>query len=284
MGGHSFSHWVSDDPAVRGKPRPWLEELLAVDMPKARIMTYGYISDGINYRYVVRNIVYGRALDLARSLAYRRNKDGCAHSRPLFFIAHSLGGWIVKRALIISGEAADPELRDLELSTCGVAFFGTVSPGRPSSPEPLARVFRRTTTGSCDDWSPSGRRSGSADNDANMQPEDSELEWLTSQMEAFKAISPDLPRLSFYETKKSEDEFIVEKRHSIAGLDGSQIGLKATHQDLVRFKGRDENYKTFIDNFRQMVDDARSSELMQSKRKIYDMSTGENTRIDMQGR
>ncbi|OAQ78445.1 tetratricopeptide repeat protein [Purpureocillium lilacinum] len=273
LGGHSFSHWVSDDPAVRGKPRPWLEELLAVDMPKARIMTYGYISDGINYRYVVRNIVYGRALDLARSLAYRRNKDGCAHSRPLFFIAHSLGGWIVKRALIISGEAADPELRDLELSTCGVAFFGTVSPGRPSSPEPLARVFRRTTTGSCDDWSPSSRRSGSADNDANMQPEDSELEWLTSQMEAFKAISPDLPRLSFYETKKSEDEFIVEKRHSIAGLDGSQIGLKATHQDLVRFKGRDENYKTFIDNFRQMVDDARSSELMQSKRKIYDMST-----------
>ncbi|KAJ6442265.1 tetratricopeptide repeat protein [Purpureocillium lavendulum] len=273
LGGHGFRSWVSADPNIRGKPKPWLEELLAADMPNARIMAYGYISDGVSYRYVVRNIVYGRALDLARSLAYRRTQDGSAHTRPLFFIAHSLAGWIVKRALIISGEAVDPELKDLELSTCGVAFFGTLSPGRPSSPAPLAHVLRRTTSGMSDKPVSSSWKKGTGSGDDQMQPQASDLEWLTSQMDAFKAISSDLPLLSFYETMKSEDGFIVEKSHSIAGSDGSQIGLKATHSDLVRFRGRDENYKKFIDNFRQMVDDARSSKLFQSKRKAHDMAT-----------
>lgn len=266
LGGQGFRSWITWDPKA-GKPKSWLEELLAADVPSARIMTYGYISDGVSYRYIVRNIVYGRALDLAKVLATRRRRDG-TNRRPLFFIAHSLGGWIVKRALIISSEAADPELKDVELSACGVAFFGTLSPGRPSSPSPLAHVIRRTTSGLHDDSR--GQKA------FPMQPHASDMEWLESQMEAFKAIAASLPRLSFYETKKSRDGFIVEQRHSIAGSDGSQIGLKATHSDLVTFQGRDTNYRTFIGKFREMVDKARSSGLLESKRKVFDLAAGES--------
>ncbi|KND91932.1 Nephrocystin-3 [Tolypocladium ophioglossoides CBS 100239] len=266
LGGQGFRSWITWDPKA-GKPKSWLEELLAADVPSARIMTYGYISDGVSYRYIVRNIVYGRALDLAKVLATQRQRDG-TNRRPLFFIAHSLGGWIVKRALIISSEAAGPELKDVELSTCGVAFFGTLSPGRPSSPSPLAHVIRRTTSGLRDD-----SRSQKA---FPMQPHASDMEWLESQMEAFKAITANLPRLSFYETKKSQDGFIVEQRHSIAGSDGSQIGLKAAHSDLITFQGRDANYRTFIGNFREMVGKARSSGLLESKRKVFDLATGKS--------
>jgi hypothetical protein len=231
-------------------------------------MTYGYISDGASYSYIVRNIVYGRALHLAKVLAAKRMQDK-ASRRPLFFIAHSLGGWIVKRALIISSEAADMGLKDIELSTCGVAFFGTLSPGRPSSPSPLAHVIRRTTSNLADfDISAAPKTSSS------QEPLASDVEWLEHQMEAFKAITANLPRLSFYETKKSQDGYVVEQRHSMAGSDGAQIALKATHSELIRFHGRDVNYQTFIENFRDMVDAGTTSGFLESKQKAFDFAAG----------
>ncbi|EFY85129.1 hypothetical protein J3459_016513 [Metarhizium acridum] len=263
LGGQGFSSWVTLD-SKAGKPKPWLQELLGADIPNARIMTYGYISDGVSYSYVVRNIVYGRALHLAKLLAAKRQQDK-ASRRPLFFIAHSLGGWIVKRALIISSEAADMRLKDIELSTCGVAFFGTLSPGRPSSPSPLAQVIRRTTS-NLTDWDTSRP-------DKESSPQQSlagDIEWLEHQMEAFKAIAASLPSLSFYETKKTQDGYVVEQRFSMAGSDGVQIGLKATHSDLIKFHGRDANYQVFIENFRAMVDTSTTSGLLESKQRAFD--------------
>lgn len=210
-----------------GKPRSWLEELLGHDVPNARILTYGYVTDGVNYRYLVRNILYGRALDLVKELGAQRTRDG-THRRPIFFIAHSLGGWIVKRGLIISKESIDSHLRDVELSTCGVAFFGTLSPGRPSSPSPLGSVIRRTSF----PLNENPRRAQTFQVDANQDANDEV--WLENQMEGFKAITANLPRLSFYETKRSRDGFVVEKRHSLVGSDGLQVPLTSTHADLVK--------------------------------------------------
>lgn len=236
-------------------------------------MTYGYMSDGSSYRYLVRNVLYGRALDLVKELANQRQRDGSSR-RPIFFIAHSLGGWIVKRALIISSEAAGAELKDIELSTCGVAFFGTLSPGRPSSPSPLASVIRRTSGFEDETKRSSGRRASGISSSRAMpvQPQPGDIEWLENQLEAFKAITANLPRLSFYETKRSADGFIVDKGDSMTGSDGKQIGLTATHSDLVKFRGRDENYRTFIGTFREMMEKAKTSGVLEAKQKIFDFT------------
>ncbi|KAG6187274.1 hypothetical protein E4U36_008191 [Claviceps purpurea] len=208
LGGQGFHSWTTWDSKAR-KTKPWLQELLGADIPNARIMAFGYLSDGISFSYIVRNVVYGQALDLAKLLTARRRRDH-TNRRPLFFIAHSLGGWIVKRALIISSEAADPDLRDIELSTSGVAFFGTLSASRssappsPSSPSPLGRVIRRTTSGFAEDGGESRAKKPSA----SEEPLASDMEWLAQQMEAFKAIAVDLPRLSFYETRKSSEGYV----------------------------------------------------------------------------
>lgn len=264
LGGQGFRSWINGD-SKGTKSKSWLNELLGADMPNARIMTYGYISDGVSYRYIVRNIVYGRALDLAKALAAQRQRDH-TNRRPLFFIAHSLGGWIVKRALIISSEAADSELKDIELSTSGVAFFGTPSPGRPSSPSPLAHVIR-TTSGLADNG-----QSRAAKSLASQEPHASDMEWLEHQMDAFKAITANLPRLSFHETKQTREGYVVEPRYSVAGSDGVQIGLQASHSELVRFNGRDANYQTFIGKFREMVDTSTASGLADAKRKTFDFA------------
>lgn len=222
-------------------------------------MTYSYFSNEGGYRYIALNVLFGRALNLTEALIAQRRQDGSS-KRPLFFIAHSLGGWIVKRALIISNEAVDPQLIDLELSTCGVAFFGTISPGRPSAPSPLAHVIRRTTPGVENDRK---RNQTSA-----MELNDSDLEWLERQMEAFKGIATHLPRLSFYETKKSLHGFVAEQSQSVVGSGGTQIPMAADHSDLVKFNGRDSNYKSFIAKFSQMVDKNHISQLLESKRKL----------------
>ncbi|KAL7942941.1 hypothetical protein V8C42DRAFT_330840 [Trichoderma barbatum] len=260
LGGQGFKSWISLE---GGKSKSWLEDLLARDIPNARIMTYGYISDGVNYRYLVRNVLYGRALDLVKELGSQRSRDG-TNKRPLFFIAHSLGGWIVKRALIISSEAIDAELKDIELSTCGVAFMGTLSPGRPLSPTPLAHVIRRTTSGFDDHPTTRGH---------SMQPQPHDIEWLENQMEAFKAITATLPQLSFHETKQSVHGFVVEPRHSMSGSDGVQIGLSATHSGLIQFEGRDANYMTFVEKFREMIHKAKASGLLETKQKSFDQVT-----------
>ncbi|KAH6603279.1 tetratricopeptide-like helical [Trichoderma cornu-damae] len=274
LGAQGFKSWVTLE---GGRSKPWLEELLARDIPHARIMTYAYASDGVNYRYLVRNVLYGRALDLVRELGNRRGRDGTSR-RPLFFIAHSLGGWIVKRALIISSEAIDAQLKDVELSTCGVAFLGTLSVGRPLSPTPLAHVIRRTTSGL--DEHPSG---GAAARALDGQPQASDVEWLENQMEAFKAITANLPQLSFHETKQSVDGFVVEQRHSMPGSDGVQIGLSATHSGLVQFQGRDANYKTFVGKFREMICRAQDSGLLESKRMTFDLATDQQPEYLKQG-
>ncbi|GFP59757.1 nephrocystin-3 [Trichoderma asperellum] len=263
LGGQGFRSWISLE---GGKSKFWLEDLLGEDIPNARIMTYGYVSDGANYRYLVHNVLYGRALDLVKELGSQRDRDGTSR-RPLFFIAHSLGGWIVKRALIISSEAVDAEIKNIELSTCGVAFLGTLSPGRPLSPTPLAYVIRRTTSG-FDELS-----SRSTSRTPTMQPRASDIEWLENQMEAFKAITENLPQISFYETKQTADGFVVEQRHSTSSSDGVQIGLSATHTGLIQFQGRDANYKIFVNRFREMIHKAKATGLLEMKRKTFDVAT-----------
>ncbi|TQV92059.1 Tetratricopeptide repeat protein [Cordyceps javanica] len=257
LGDQGFRAWTTRDPRS-GSSRPWLEELLGADMPRARIMTYNYSAGDGGYRYIVCHLLDGGALSLNGSLGALRRRDGTSR-RPLFFIAHSLGGWFVKRALILSAEATDPLLREVELSTCGVAFFGTIAPGRPSSPSPLAHVIRRTSGPDKDGASP-----------MRVRPDD--LQWLERQMSAFKCVAANLPRIAFYETKTSDGSFVVEKKHSMTGSDGAQIGLVASHSDLIGFEGRDANYASFIDRFREMVSTGIKSGFMDAKRKAADVT------------
>lgn len=229
-------------------------------MPNARIMTYSYVSNDVDYRYVAFHLLDGRALNLTESLVSMRQQDGTS-LRPLFFIAHSLGGWIVKRALILSGEATEPSLRELELSTYGAAFFGTIAPGRSLSPSPLATVIRRT--------------SGRKDNEGTPPPmllQSDDIQWLERQMGAFMGVAANLPRISFYETKRTGDSFVVEKKHSMTGSDGEQIGLAATHFDLISFHGRDANYMSFINKFSELVSKSIKSGFVEAKRKALSTS------------
>jgi hypothetical protein len=70
----------------------WPKDLLPTECPRARILTWGYdtvVTKG--YGAATKNNIFAHARDLLYALERERE-----HDIPLIFVAHSLGGIIVK--------------------------------------------------------------------------------------------------------------------------------------------------------------------------------------------
>ncbi|KAK0738886.1 hypothetical protein B0T18DRAFT_492746 [Schizothecium vesticola] len=100
----------------------WLESFLPDALPNARIMTFGYHS-GLAFSKS-RGGIETYARDLLNRLNIVRG-DSQAQHRPLVFIAHSLGGIVVKKALVIAHESSQHVYGNILRSTKGIIFMGT---------------------------------------------------------------------------------------------------------------------------------------------------------------
>ncbi|KAK0668621.1 ankyrin repeat-containing domain protein [Cercophora samala] len=118
-------------------PVYWPEDLLPAQLPGARVLTFGYDTN-LKHKLVGsvlnESTIYDMAGDFLTALEAIRRLDA---SRPLLFIAHSLGGIMVKEAL---RQAHGCRHRHLQLkkifdSTMGIFFFGT--PHRGADPRGL---------------------------------------------------------------------------------------------------------------------------------------------------
>jgi hypothetical protein len=86
----------------------WPRDLLKEDFPMARIMTFGY-NTNITQGYEAAN--QGNIFSHARNLLYGLEaKRRQAPNRALVFIAHSLGGILVKEVLRRSEADPDPKI------------------------------------------------------------------------------------------------------------------------------------------------------------------------------
>ncbi|KAK7743459.1 hypothetical protein SLS53_003993 [Cytospora paraplurivora] len=118
----------------------WPRDLLPSSVPNARVLTYGYDTK-IRHRIfgpASQNSVTDHGWDLLSALEDVRRGDP---SRPLLFMAHSLGGLVLKIALMKSRESehAKPHLHCVMASTVGIFFFGTPHRGA----DPLGPGLRR---------------------------------------------------------------------------------------------------------------------------------------------
>ncbi|KAL3957314.1 hypothetical protein ACCO45_007892 [Purpureocillium lilacinum] len=119
LSGNRRSTWTAE-----GKSDPWPQTLLAPKLARARILTYGYDA------YIVRKSVAGNnsLLDHATNLVIdltEQRRSTHSRSRPIVFVAHSLGGLVCKKAILLSKTSPESHLRDIFDSVRGIAFLGT---------------------------------------------------------------------------------------------------------------------------------------------------------------
>ena len=89
LNGDPFETWKDQDSGVF-----WPQELLPAELPGARVMSFGYNADIHNNTSVAG--IRGNAKNLLHILQQKREKIGSTN--PIVFLAHSLGGLIVKQA------------------------------------------------------------------------------------------------------------------------------------------------------------------------------------------
>ena len=120
----------------------WPADLLpAALLPAhANIFVYGYNADvyrpcwSSGSSSPSSNFIFEHAETLVASLSLFRHNLG-THRNPLLWVCHSLGGILVKRALLYSAElrsvavSSDSSLRSVYVSTFGIVFLGTPHTG-----------------------------------------------------------------------------------------------------------------------------------------------------------
>ncbi|SLM40185.1 P-loop containing nucleoside triphosphate hydrolase [Lasallia pustulata] len=112
---HAEATWTVED-------KLWLRDFLPLQLPSARVLLFGY-----NANVAFETSVAGvreQAINLLNRIASKREE---AEEKPIVFVAHSLGGIVVKRALVEA--KLDDSYKSIREATYGIAFFGTPHQG-----------------------------------------------------------------------------------------------------------------------------------------------------------
>lgn len=125
--GDAYKTWEHDDGSL------WLRDFLPADIPFARIMTFGYDSTVAFSKSVAK--IEDKALELLNQISAKRSSSSLhIPPKPIVFVSHSLGGIVVKKALIIAHErSSDPEYKDILENTRAIAFLGVPHKGSDSA-------------------------------------------------------------------------------------------------------------------------------------------------------
>ena len=159
------------------------------------------------------------------------NKSTPIGQQPTIFVAHSMGGLVVKKAYVLG--KYDDEYSDIISKTQGIVFLAT-----PHRGAHYAKMLNNilSTTPFC------------APPKAYIEDLDIHSRMLQDINEQFRTQCGELPLVSFFETLKTslglKQAMIVEKESSVLGY-AHEIStpLNADHHSICKFKSReDANY------------------------------------------
>ena len=118
LGGDAIKTWTHQN-----SKKFWPGDLLPIEMPDARTMTFSYDAKTASYRSLSQSSFNLNANNLVDRLIKKRQNDD-ERKRKIIFISHSLGGLLVLQAVqYISNSYREDYERILE-STVGFLFFG----------------------------------------------------------------------------------------------------------------------------------------------------------------
>ncbi|KAJ5730453.1 Tetratricopeptide-like helical [Penicillium malachiteum] len=245
---HPFETWTHSN----GKF--WPKDFLAEDIGYARVFVYGYNSNITNSQTMSTASIKDHANTLLNLLDMERIPS--LHSMPpkVIFIGHSLGGLVIKQALLNANE--DPKYNSIRVATSGLVFFGT--PHRGAKAVELGKIAARVAR---------FVSKGHASNDLLDCLEHNSM--FTRQMsDRFRHQLEDYRVISFIEGKEvqiggigpaSLSHLVVDEESAVLGLSGmreTQLKLDADHSQMCKVASRGPMYRLIKGNIKQMADQA----------------------------
>ena len=132
-GRNPFKRWRDQRRDKEGAGVFWPADLIPQDFPELRVLTYGYDSKITGYyaSSKSKNGIFDHGNSLLNALSRERTKLA---NRPIIFVAHSLGGLVVKQALVEARKRiSSSHIHDIYTSARAVIFFGTPHRGSDSA-------------------------------------------------------------------------------------------------------------------------------------------------------
>ncbi|KAK8068564.1 hypothetical protein PG996_007676 [Apiospora saccharicola] len=238
----------------------WPRDLLKTDLQEARVLSYGWDADIANFTsQTSQDSLYGHADTFYKRLQSLREDK----THPIIFIAHSLGGLLVKQMLIRAKSYQDnnrfESLGSPFPHTIGIIFMGT--PHRGSNKTGLASIIAKVAEVSL-------RQS----NTKLLEVLERGSATLEEQRDAFTTISKHLDVVCFREELATGIGLIVPQDSAVyEGWDVMQDAIHANHMNMTKFAGReDEGYKSVLRHIQRQI--KKSSDASQeSKQALCDI-------------
>ncbi|KAI9761696.1 MAG: hypothetical protein M1840_001727 [Geoglossum simile] len=248
LGSHPFGSWKQ-----RNGEHMWLRDSLPDDLEGARVLIYGY-NTGLLQSQAFQNID-DLAISFSQNIrSIRQNYPHGAIPKPLIFISHSLGGVVLKKAIVHlrDGDEIDREIFN---SIYGVTFFGVPNQG--------IRI---------EHWLPMVKGQPNENLIRDLGPHSTYLRTVHDEFRAAFSF-PDYAVLSIYETELTRVAREEEPgRWTLSGnlevlvpinsatdhptTDLRQryriLPIKQNHSNMVKFSSPyDENYKVIVSHLRE---------------------------------
>ncbi|KAJ5610607.1 hypothetical protein N7510_007326 [Penicillium lagena] len=242
--GHREQTWTKDGVL-------WPRDLLAPDLKKCRIMSFGY--DSAIVHSDTAEVTQGSLATVARSLCSSLSTERSAPEiagRPILLVAHSLGGLVCATAVVLGDRnAAGDNVEVIAQCIKGIIFLGTPFGGSNLAKwaELVRRIFDtmkktdQTTLKSLHQNSHELKDLGSAFSDVVRKRNNGQNK---------------IKIVFFYEELDTYGQRVVEEKSaSYPGL-GETLPLRSNHLNMCKFASKDENeYKIVRAKILELVSD-----------------------------
>ncbi|KAM4063706.1 alpha/beta hydrolase family protein [Hirsutella rhossiliensis] len=265
LGGDSISTWTKDKSL-------WIRALLPKSplYQNARILSYGY--DARAFVRPFAHSVNGRVFTFAEALlGDLRDKrvTAAARARPLILMGHSLGGIVIKSALL-QASAREALYGDLLRATKAIVFFGTPHQGAGTA-----------------EWASFLGGLGQAVGLRSTEVVGELKRWshtLVEQTTLFADLWERFDITTFYETMKTNGVMIVPDGAARVGQRNEQARrLVADHIQVCKFSENDANWTTVRGRLDAIVEGIMEAEAIQMHVVLPDAPLQEPARAQLRG-
>ncbi|KAH8653539.1 hypothetical protein BX600DRAFT_515806 [Xylariales sp. PMI_506] len=241
LGGTSHMTWSKN----KNKNLFWPLEFLPLeqDICQARIFTYGYMASVMKTSSRGSTSVLDFAKNLLYDLKFAMEDDARLNigTLPIIFVAHSMGGLIVKEAYIQG--SADPTYQEMVKAVSAIVFLSTPHRGSDFA-DILNRILQVSLVSAPKEYINNLSRNSAA---------------LQRINETFRHLVSGLNIVSFYETQTTPIGFegnrimVVDRDSSILGYPGEvSKGLDADHHTVCKYDSRNDPSYLTVRNYIRM--------------------------------